>query len=173
MIARVQRQVRVWMWLAACALPAALGAQSPGQVSESPPRADTLVTWSLEVPDRVRPGRPFDARLEATVTRGWKFYASEQTVQGPRPLGVAAADVAFLVEGQPVPDALATKVEDAIWSGPVAYHDRDTSFRVVLRPANGVKGPTSVRLTVRYQVCSDEVCLRPMQTTVAAPVIVR
>jgi DsbC/DsbD-like thiol-disulfide interchange protein len=153
------------------AAPAAFAWQAATTRPGGPP--GPLVTWSLDAPPEVRREGTFAATLKAKVTPGWKFYGAEQTVSGPRPLGIAVADEAFAIQGKPIADIEPTRVKDTIWSEVVAYHERDTAFRVTLRPAGQGTGPATLRLTVRYQVCSDEICLRPTQTTLEAQVVVR
>jgi DsbC/DsbD-like thiol-disulfide interchange protein len=170
--------VTIVMWRAAAALltiamaaPAASGWQAETTRSGGPP--GPLVTWSLAAPREVRHDGTFTATVKAKVTPGWKFYGAEQTVSGPRPLGIAVADEAFTIHGKAVADIEPVRVKDTIWSEMVAYHERDTAFRVTLRPVGQGTGPATLRLTVRYQVCSDEICLRPTQATLEAPVVIR
>lgn len=148
--------------VALAALAVELSARQPG-----PPPA--VVTWTLEAPASVRPAQAFHATLNASVVAGWKFYAMEQVVEGPRPLLVTTADLAFVLNGPVRPDAPPRSVTDTIWSALVAYHDRSTKFHVPLR-SSPAAGQRLIQLKVRYQACSDDLCLRPTTVTVTRPV---
>jgi hypothetical protein len=97
----------------------------------------------------------------------------EQSVEGPRPLTVAAADPAFALAGAVRPETPPKTVKDTIWSALVAYHEGTTTFRLPLRPAATTAGDARLRVTVRYQACSDELCLRPTQMTLERPLVIR
>jgi hypothetical protein len=164
-----RRRLRLWHcagYLAA--LVAVWPAVSHGLPAQTD-RPPAIVTWTLEAPPSVQPGRAFEATLNATVAAGWKFYAMEQTVEGPRPLQVTAAD-GFVLVGPVRPDVPPRSVKDTIWSALVAFHDRSTRFRVPLRPSSAA-GRQVITLKVRYQACSDEICLRPTTVTVTRDVV--
>lgn len=161
------------LWHCAALLPVvALAAPSVGVSAWQPGPPPAVVTWTLEAPASVRPAQVFDATLKATVVAGWKFYAMEQVVEGPRPLLVTAGAPAFVLAGPVRPDAPPRSVRDTIWSAVVAYHERTTKFRVPLR-ASPTAGPRIIQLKVRFQACSDEVCLRPTTVTVTRPVVIQ
>jgi hypothetical protein len=160
--------IRLWLAAALAAGPATATASGQGQ--SKPP---AVITWSLDAPAAVAPATPFTATLRASVQPGWKFYAMEQSVEGPRPMTVAAADPAFALDGPVKPDAPPKTVKDTIWSALVAYHDGTTSFSLRLRPATTTAGHARLRVTVRYQACSDELCLRPTQMTLEQPLVIR
>jgi hypothetical protein len=170
-VGRSRRRLRLWHcagYLAA--LVAVWPAVSHGLPARQTDRPPAIVTWTLEAPPSVQPGRAFDATLNATVAAGWKFYAMDQTVEGPRPLEVTAADPAFVLVGPVRPDVPPRSVKDTIWSALVAFHDRSTRFRVPLRPSS-TAGRQVIKLKVRYQACSDEICLRPTTVTVTRDVV--
>jgi hypothetical protein len=167
---RQRRRLRLWHCgasLAVVALAALPGGLSAWQAGPPP----AVVIWTLEAPASVRPAQVFDATLKASVVAGWKFYAVEQVAEGPRPLLVTTGDPAFVLAGPVRPDAPPRSVTDTIWSAVVAYHDRTTKFRVPLRPSPAA-GPRIIQLKVRFQACSDEVCLRPATITVTRPVLI-
>jgi hypothetical protein len=144
--------------------------QTPSDAPERKPEA--VVTWSLTAPPSVVHGQRFDATVKAGLKPGWRFYALEQSAAGPRPLRLSVADLAFAIVGTVTPDRAPIVEKDTVWSALVAFHDRPTEFRVPLRPADGTTGNSRLRLTVRYQACSEELCLRPTLTTLDAPVAV-
>jgi hypothetical protein len=167
----VARRRRHSLWRCTASLPVVALAVSVGLSARQPGPPPAVVTWTLEAPASVRPAQVFAATLKASVVAGWKFYAMEQVVEGPRPLLVTTPDPAFVLAGPVRPDAPPRSVTDTIWSAVVAYHDRTTTFRVPLRPSPAA-GPRVIQLKVRFQACSDDVCLRPATLTVTRPVLI-
>jgi DsbC/DsbD-like thiol-disulfide interchange protein len=159
----------MWLLLAgSVVVPSARQARGPAAA-----KPDAVVTWALDAPATVRPGTSFAATLRASVAPGWKFYAMEQPAAGPRPLKITVADAAFVIEGAVTPDTPPVLVQDTIWSSLVAYHAGATAFRLTLRPSDPASRDATLRVTVRYQACSDELCLRPTQTTIERHLAVR
>jgi hypothetical protein len=132
-----------------------------------------VVIWTLDAPAAVPPSEPFTATLRAVVKARWKFYAMTQSGEGPRPLRVRSADAAFAIE-DPITSAPAPKTAtDTIWSALISYHESTTAFTLTVRPASTTHGDATLRVMVRYQACSDELCLRPTELTLEKPVAVR
>lgn len=150
--------------IAACGVGAHAVRQEPGRGGKPEP----VVTWSLSVPASATMDAPFAATVQATVKPGWKVYALEQTASGPRPLKITPT-AQFTLDGPVVPTPGAKTVKDTIWGELVSYHEGTTTFRVPVRPVPGSPEPAPFALTVRYQACSDELCLRPMQVTLEVP----
>jgi Disulphide bond corrector protein DsbC len=133
----------------------------------------SVVTWTLEAPATASPSTPFTAMLRAVVKPGWKFYAMTQSAEGPRPLRVRSADAAFTIDDPITPNPPPKTVTDTIWSARVSYHERTTAFALPVRAARATRGEATLRVAVRFQACSDELCLRPTEMTLERHVTVR
>jgi hypothetical protein len=159
-------------WVAAVAIAPGAGPEAADRAQERAP-ASPVVAWTLEAPDAASPATAFTATLRAVTEAGWKFYGATQTVEGPRPLRVRIEGTAFAIEGSPVAHPPPKTAHDATWSAPVSYHDGTATFAVTLRAAAGTTGNAPLRVKVRYQACSDELCLRPTEITLERPVTLR
>jgi DsbC/DsbD-like thiol-disulfide interchange protein len=147
------RKVQLWLVLALC-LCGASDAESPVQP----------VQWTaLVIPESpIKQGSRISLQLSAEIQEGWHVYGLIQMPGGPTPLHVA------LNEDGAVQIAGATS-----GTAPIKKHDPsfdlETQFYTqsfVLHIPAQVKqhppvGRQSVPVSVRFQACSDRVCLPP------------
>ncbi|MBK5296374.1 MAG: hypothetical protein JJE40_04385 [Vicinamibacteria bacterium] len=147
-----------------------VGAAAGEAPAVGPPRA---IRWTAQVVGPVEAGEVFVVELRATPTRGWRFYGQHQPGVGPTPLSIAAASSGLSLAGDVKADPAPEERYDKVWAATVRLHTRETVFRVPLRAQAAAGGATSVQLRVRWQACSDEICLRPLETLVTTGADVR
>ncbi len=132
------------------------------------------VELKLDVqPQTVKPGKKFDARLVAKIEDGWHVYGLTKIPGGPIPTQIT------LTTGQPFSLA-------GVIGGPVPIVDRDSAFGVDVEYYEGeadftlpIKvdpktrpGTRELEVSVRFQVCSGSMCLRPQTVKRTAPVTI-
>jgi DsbC/DsbD-like thiol-disulfide interchange protein len=121
------------------------------------------VRWSVvprTSPLRVTPGRTVALAIQADIAKGWHIYSLTQKAGGPIPLSiklVGAADV--IVRGvikAPQPERTFDKnfgIETELYSG-------SAQFTIPLGiPGRSLSGFRKFQVAVRYQVCSETLCL--------------
>lgn len=153
------------MTLAVASAPWLMPPLSARQAADGPPR---VVQWTLEVIRAAADGGSVMAELRATPRRGWRVYGQAQPVAGPTPLTMTVLTPGVRHDGAVAADPEPDEKFDAVWSARVRLHTKTTVFRVPLRVPSDARGPGALRLRVRWQACSDDICLRPIETVVAA-----
>jgi hypothetical protein len=132
------------------------------------------VHWSVvprSSPLSVTPGRTVSLVVQADIARGWHIYSLTQKAGGPIPLSiklVGGADV--IVRGvikAPQPERTFDKnfgIETELYSG-------NARFTIPVGvPGRSLGGFRKFQVAVRYQVCSETLCL-PARTEKLAVVL--
>jgi thiol:disulfide interchange protein DsbD len=121
------------------------------------------VRWSVvprSSPLQVTPGRTVPLLVQAEIARGWHIYSLTQKSGGPIPLSIKLVDAAdVIVRGvikAPQPERTFDKnfgIETELYSG-------NTRFTIPLGvPGRSLSGFRKFQVAVRYQVCSETLCL--------------
>jgi DsbC/DsbD-like thiol-disulfide interchange protein len=146
----------------------------PLTAQSAPPAS---IVWTLTAPEArraVAPGQRLEVTVRAVVERGWYVYAMTQPPGGPTSLRIT------IPEGQPL--ALAGSIRgpepvrhwDAGFEIDTARHAGTVDFSVPVQVAkNAAAGKVSLKVQVRYQVCSDTLCLQPKTETLWLPLEIR
>jgi DsbC/DsbD-like thiol-disulfide interchange protein len=156
---------------AAAVVGSCLGAGEAFAQAGAPPA--TIVSWTLEAPPAIDGSAAAPVTVRAEIKPGWKVYAMSQAVEGPRPLRVRVADATFVIDGPVTSAPPPKKAHDATWLAEVSYHDGTFSLSVPLRPTATTRGDVTLRVAVRYQACSEDLCLKPTEIALQAPIAVR
>lgn len=135
------------------------------QAADEAPR---VVQWTLQAVRSAADGGSVVAELRATPRRGWRVYGQAQPAAGPTPLTITILTPGLRQDGPVTADPEPDEKFDAVWSARVRLHTKTTVFRVPLRVPADTRGTGALRLRVRWQACSDDLCLRPIDTVVAA-----
>jgi thiol:disulfide interchange protein DsbD len=125
--------------------------------------------WSLTLaPAAAPPASTVTATLEVTLEEGWYLYSPTTPPGGPNPTRI---------EVEPAPGLAAYRVYQ---NKPVVKFDPNfnldtevfsgqTAFLIELVLAKeAAPGPLEVRARVRYQACTEKLCLPPVRKTAAA-----
>ncbi|HYE96176.1 MAG TPA: protein-disulfide reductase DsbD domain-containing protein [Rubricoccaceae bacterium] len=148
----------------------ALAQPRPGD----PPTADQVVTWEALLDKRsVRRGEEVTLTLTARIAAGWKLYAMDS--QAGRPLEVRLNDDlgGFRRTAGPTQSRTFTDFDDALGMDYTYFAGQGTVTLRFRANRNARRGRHTLGGSVRFAVCSDEICLPPKQATFAAPVHVR
>lgn len=136
--------------------------------------APAPVAWSLVLPPDLPPLRSGD-RVEvtarATIERSWYVYAMTQPPGGPTPLRITVPDGQPFASAGAVAGPTPKRAWDAAFEIETAKHEGTVAFTVPLQVApSAAKRKATLRVQVRYQACSDTLCLRPKTETLSLPV---
>lgn len=139
-----------------------------------PAAAPARVTWTLTAAESrpgVPPGGRLDVRARATVEPGWYIYAMIQPPGGPTALRISVPEGQPFTAAGPVGGPAPKRAWDAAFEIESAKHDGTVTFTVPVRlDADAAAGTTTLTLQIRYQACSDTLCLRPTTETLSLPV---
>jgi thiol:disulfide interchange protein DsbD len=131
------------------------------------------VQWRLDLdPATAAPGATIQAKLTATIEPGWHLY-STTTPPGPIPtrIGLADSPAAKAVKLlQPAP----VKKFDPNFKSESETYEKEAVFLIQteIQPS-ATAGVADITAQVRYQVCSDTTCLRPVKKTATAKLTIK
>jgi Disulphide bond corrector protein DsbC. len=147
---------------------AALILALPALVAFSTP---TVVSWSA-TPVRATSRAPGEAmiRVRGNIIDRWHVYSMSQKPGGPKPL-------VFELEGGnefsigPVKGPVPQKAYDAEFKMATETYSGAAEFLIPVRWKSALPaGTTELRLIIRYQACSDKLCLPPRKEALAVEI---
>lgn len=127
-------------------------------------RPSDIVKWSTT------PGKAAaQVVLSATVADGWHIYALSQATGGPTALKITTpVGSPYQIQGQIV-DTGATRHFDTNFNMETLYYTKSASFNLTLKPASSPATETAP-IDVRFQACSDRLCLPPYTAHLTASI---
>ena len=144
-------------------LSAAASAQEPNPIHWKP--------GSASIPAKA--GALIAVPVVATIDSGWHLYSLKKLEGGPIPTTLAvAAGQPFRLEGkiespEPIP------MDDPNFGMTVEFYLGKAQFVLPVRvAAETPAGQQTLKVTARYQTCSEKICLAPKSVTVEVPVTV-
>ena len=165
-----RRELRTGAARAACLLLLALAWLS---CAPSSARAQNPVSWSASsaAPAPVRPGDRFNAQVTGQIQAGWHIYSLTQGAGGPVPTRVeVAAGQPFRRAGAVRGPAPRVKMDPAFQMNTESY-EGSVTFTVPLAAAEDAQpGAAVAQLSVRYQACTETICLPPKTVNLGAAV---
>jgi DsbC/DsbD-like thiol-disulfide interchange protein len=134
------------------------------------------VRWSVvprTSPLQVTPGRTVPLTVQAEIAKGWHIYSLTQKSGGPIPLSIKLVDAAdVIVRGvikAPQPERMFDKnfgIETELYSG-------NARFTIPVGvPGRALGGFRKFHVAVRYQVCSETLCLPPRTEKLAVVLMI-
>lgn len=139
---------------------ALLPSDAPIQAQGSDP-----ITWSLDTPrlsKPLQPGGSFEARLTATIQKGWHLYALTQPVGGPMPTRVTLPDGQPFALAGPIKSPPPYTEQDPNFGIETEFFAESVTFTLPIKVAAEAKaGPHVLQVTVRFQACNDRLRLPP------------
>jgi DsbC/DsbD-like thiol-disulfide interchange protein len=134
------------------------------------------VRWSVvprSSPLQVESGRTVPLILQADIAKGWHLYSLTQKAGGPIPLSIKLVDAAdVIVRGvikAPQPERAFDKnfgIETELYSGSARF-----SIPVGV-PGRSLAGFRKFHVGVRYQACSETLCLPPRTDKLAVVLLI-
>jgi DsbC/DsbD-like thiol-disulfide interchange protein len=133
-------------------------AQDSGQKVEAP------IAWSVQQDKDtgvIRSGAEFKVKLVAKIKEGWHLYSLDEPPSGPGPTEITVP------KGQPfelsgdIDSPVAIRALDPNFGVKTEYYERSATFVIPVRVAAGTVGRQTLLVEVRYQSCSQQLCLAP------------
>ena len=135
--------------------------------------AQNPVSWSIKANAgrALKPGDKLNVQVIAQIEGGWHIYSLTQGAGGPIPLRITVPDgQPFKLAGSAKGPAPRVKMDPNFGINTETY-DGSASFNVPLMvAADAQPGAQNVQVNVRYQACSDTLCLPPKTAKLSAPV---
>ncbi|RXH55515.1 protein-disulfide reductase DsbD domain-containing protein [Granulicella sibirica] len=156
---------------ASCVLACVLALVS-GSAAFAAPKV--TVQWRVKAaPTKpVKAGAKFTVVITGQPDPGWHLYALEEPQGGP-----IATEIA-LTEGDPadlvrVEEAKPKVLPDPNFQQPTGFFDSAADFTLHLQSARNASADASaLHILVRYQSCTDRVCLPPHTETMTVPLTI-
>lgn len=125
--------------------------------------AQNPVSWSLEsdlTGKSLKPNSTFKVKLKAAIEGEWHLYAIEQPEGGPFPTKISIAENApFQIQGKIISPAPITQF-DKNFNIETKFFAKTAEFNLNLKSNSEAKSD-DLAVNVRYQVCTNELCLPP------------
>ena len=130
---------------------------------DDPPVNLNPIKWSAKT-DAARPvkvGEQFAIQLTAEIEEGWHLYSTEEMPMGPKPTRIGlAANQPFEADSVESPEPKTSFDENFGIS--TEYYENSVTFSLPVKAtAKAAAGKQKVTVQVRYQTCTDKLCLPP------------
>lgn len=146
------RAVALLMAFSACSL---AQDDSPGNLNP--------VKWTAknEATKPVKIGEQFSIQLIAEIEDGWHLYSTEEMPMGPKPTRIGlAANQPF--EAESVESPMPKTAFDENFGISTEFYEESATFSLPVKATQkAVGGKQKVTVQVRYQTCTDKLCLPP------------
>lgn len=140
------------------------------QAQESEPNP---IQWSLKPKvstESIKPGERFVVELTAQIDKGWHLYSTERIEGGPFPTRIVVTGQSFEAAGEiesPAPNSS----YDPNFQVTTEFYEGSVSFTIPVRAAtDSPAGPNKLMVQVRYQACTQTLCLPPKLLTAETPI---
>ena len=128
-------------------------------------RPSDVVKWSATITGTT--STTASATLSATIQDGWHVYALSQPSGGPTPLKINIPDGGSFTLAGPVAETKVIRHFDPNFNMETAYYVTVASFNLEFN-GTGAAASGSIPIDVRFQACSDRLCLPPFTAHVTA-----
>jgi thiol-disulfide isomerase/thioredoxin len=121
------------------------------------------IKWSIKAApsEPNKTGEKFVIELTAQIDKGWHLYSTERVEGGPTPTRIVIpTGQSFELAGEidsPAPHSS----YDPNFQVATEYYDNSVTFAIPVRPLASSSGRNKVMVQVRYQACTQTLCLPP------------
>ena len=122
------------------------------------------VKWSIQKsPASAQAGQTITIQFAAHIEKGWHLYALDQPSDGPIPAEISVAPAPqFTLDPTKIDKPVPEKVNDENFGMETHQYSSNVVFGLPVTVATNVPvGERQIEVSVRFQACSDKVCLRP------------
>ena len=127
--------------------------------------------WTLETDQKVaRPGGAVLARLTAKMEPDWHLYSPTTPPGGPIPTRIELAENPAVASVKIYQRAPATKFDPNFKIDTETYEGEATFLLEIRLAETAGAGQAELTARVRYQLCTDKLCLPPVRKTASAAV---
>jgi hypothetical protein len=128
-------------------------------------RPSDVVKWSATITGAT--SNTASATLSATIQDGWHVYALSQPSGGPTPLRINIPSGGSFTLAGPVVETKVIRHFDPNFNMETVYYLTAASFNLELKGTVAAANE-SILVDVRFQACSDRLCLPPFTAHVTA-----
>jgi DsbC/DsbD-like thiol-disulfide interchange protein len=130
------------------------------------------VRWSFSDHDvKVAPGASLTVHLTAEIEPGWHLYGMKKIDDGPIPTTLVLDKGQEVEIAGPIHASPPVSLDDPNFGTKVDFYVGRANFELPIRVTNGNSpGSKSLKVTARYQMCNDHVCLAPRKLTFSLPI---
>jgi hypothetical protein len=139
-------------YFAICCLSVGTGVTAYGQ------RPTEVVKWSVDTQKTT--ANSASVVLSATVEDGWHVYALSQPPGGPTPLKISVPSGSPMSLSGPIVESTVTRHFDQTFNTETVYYLKSAKFTLNLQ-GTGAASAEAVPIDIRFQACSDRLCLPP------------
>ena len=139
-------------------------------------QAPNPISWSLTLSRQapVRRGETFSVRLIADMQPGWHLYSINQPEGGPIATQISMPPGQSFTFARAISESKTHTIFDQSFGMPVRLHTEKAEFGLPVRVgANAAPGAGTLAVEVRYQSCTDTLCLPPRTVKIGVTVQVR
>ncbi|HEV8485646.1 MAG TPA: protein-disulfide reductase DsbD N-terminal domain-containing protein [Blastocatellia bacterium] len=139
-----------------------LGLSTAWAADQKPPDP---ISWALnnDGPSQaIKPGSVFKVQIEARIEQGWHLYSTEQPAGGPRPTRIILPPDQVFEAGGPVESPAPLTAHDDNFDIETEFYEEAVIFTLPVRVvARAPAGTYKLQVEVRFQSCTNQLCLPP------------
>jgi DsbC/DsbD-like thiol-disulfide interchange protein len=131
------------------------------------------VQWTGSVTPKLaaEPGKKIVIDLSAEIQEGWHVYGLEQSPGGPTPLRVTLDENGIVLSAGAASGSAPTRKQDQSFNLETQLYNRSFVLHVPIQvKPHPPAGKQLVPVSVRFQACSDRMCLPPRTVHLSAPI---
>jgi len=134
------------------------------------------VQWTGSVVTKapIEPGRKATIEVAADIQDGWHVYGLEQLAGGPTPLHLSLDPNELVRATGAIKGTAPVKRHDSSFDLETQVYTHSFTLQVPVQvEPHPAAGKQSVSVSVRFQACSDRICLPPRTVHVPVPIEIR
>lgn len=134
------------------------------------------VQWTGSVVTKapIEPGRKATIEVAADIQDGWHVYGLEQVAGGPTPLHLSLDPNELVRAAGAIKGTAPVKRHDSSFDLETQIYTHSFTLQVPVQvEPHPAKGKQSFSVSVRFQACSDRICLPPRTVHVPVPIEIR
>jgi DsbC/DsbD-like thiol-disulfide interchange protein len=122
------------------------------------------VSWKASLaPGATSPGAEIVVKVQASIAEGYHLYSLTAPKGGPIPTKLRFTPESHIATFNVQQDKPELRM-DTTFGLPIESFSKETEFRVRAKlDATAPAGPRNLTIVVRYQACSDIICLPPVE----------
>ena len=116
--------------------------------------------------EEVQAGGLIEASLVARIIEGWHLYSTTQAPGGPIPTSISVVENSVFSQAGSVKGPPPLRWFDSNFGIDTEYFEKRVDFRIPVRiDSEAASGAHQLAVKVRFQACSDTLCLAPQNRT--------
>ena len=151
-----------------------VGLLSLAAVCAAGQKAPDPINWSLKLDGAsqpIKPGSVFKVQMEASIEQGWHLYSTEQPAGGPKPTRITCPPDQIFEMGGTVEFPAPQTAHDENFDIETEFYEDAVTFILPVRVSpRATAGSHKLRVEVRFQSCTREICLPPTTVKLDLPV---